>query len=105
MVLMPSIAEDAVQRMPIKAIVNTLCGGPEVISSILVLTEDRNFGGIESNSRLIRLVPVSELPIIEAIETKKIKNGNNDKINKNARYPACSTPSWRIVSLTEYFSD
>ena len=42
-VLIPSIAEEAVQMMPIKAIVNTLCGGPEVISSILGVTAEDNF--------------------------------------------------------------
>ena len=99
---MPSTAEDAVQMMPIKAIVNTLCGGPEVISSILGFTADKNFSGTEFIKTEIKWVPISKLPMIEAIETRKIKKGNRDRINKKAKYPACSIPSWRIVSRMEY---
>lgn len=99
------MAEDAVQIIPIKAMVNTLCGGPEVISSTLGKTEDRNFSGISAIIILIKVIPISKLPIKEAIEIKKIKNGNKDKINKKDKYPACSTPSCKIVSRMEYCSD
>ena len=95
----PSTEDDAVQITPMMAMVRNVCGGPEIISLMRgAKAVETSFG---ADVRIVRmtLVPTSKAPKKPMIEMSKIKKGKRDKMLKNAKYPACSTPSCLAVSM------